>query len=653
MHKNVQSLLLTIISGMVFIFLTLPTRQKFVWLAVMLAGLLYLIFAKKLRISFKSVIHEDKKTLIISLFFEMVLGILFMPRWRFSKKLNNIVFTFINEENTASIIIFYLFLCAIGCVFCLLALPSIIKLFKFVFRNDFNCHFNQNTQPITQKINLKEILYLFIISFCTITVTSKCSFLYPFNDWVDSNCFFTVGKAWVNGMIPYRDIVEQKGPLLYALHSLAYLIDDDGFFAIYLVEILACFFVLFYASKIIRLYGKKNVEIPIVVFAVSIYGSFMFCHGDSAEELCLPFLMFGLYKGLQYIKSDYQLKIFPMAISIGIVCGLILWIKFTLLGFYVGWVLSLVIMIIHKKKWKDLFQLATGGITGALIVTIPVIIYFYSVGALKDLFKVYFCDNIFCYGGEASGLLGMINYLVLGIQKLTNDQFGTVICIFIGIICFINIMKRKEKFFILSTFVTTFFFAYFKNSTPYYGLPMGIFATFGLVTLTFFIKENFDNLKIKIIAVIMTIVFTYSFTTNRYLILAKQSEMPQFQFAEIIKKSDDQTLLNYGFLDGGFYTIAKVMPTTRYFCMTNSQYDEMYTEQQRYLKDMVTEFVVTRENINEEQKNKTEEHKAIDKNGLPVLYPTDPETFGNYECVATEDYTFENILFRYRLYQRK
>ncbi len=53
---------------------------------------------------------------------------------------------------------------------------------------------------------------------CTLlaaAVCSECSVLYPINSHVNQNCFFTVGRAWMNGMVPYRDLFEQKGPLLY------------------------------------------------------------------------------------------------------------------------------------------------------------------------------------------------------------------------------------------------------------------------------------------------------------------------------------------------------------------------------------------------------------------------------------------------------
>lgn len=66
-----------------------------------------------------------------------------------------------------------------------------------------------------------------VLLFCT-----KSSPLYPTNDWVDTNCFFTVGKSMFEGRVPYLDIYEQKGPLLYFLYGLCYLVSPTSFLGV-------------------------------------------------------------------------------------------------------------------------------------------------------------------------------------------------------------------------------------------------------------------------------------------------------------------------------------------------------------------------------------------------------------------------------------
>lgn len=61
----------------------------------------------------------------------------------------------------------------------------------------------------------------------------KSSFQYPLNDWGDTNCFFTLGRGIKHGIIPYLDLYEQKGPLLYFQFYLAALMSETSFIGVF------------------------------------------------------------------------------------------------------------------------------------------------------------------------------------------------------------------------------------------------------------------------------------------------------------------------------------------------------------------------------------------------------------------------------------
>ena len=81
---------------------------------------------------------------------------------------------------------------------------------------------------------------------------------------------------------------------------------------------------------------------------------------------------------------------------------------------------------------------------------------------------------------------------------------------------------------------------------------------------------------------------------NVYLMGTEKESMPQYRFAETIREAGDSSLLNYGFLDGGFYFAAGSLPETRYFCTLNNDLPEMRQEMNEALAEGKTEFVVTR-----------------------------------------------------------
>ena len=75
---------------------------------------------------------------------------------------------------------------------------------------------------VLKKITRNQIALLFyfaLISFAMLLFATRSSFLYPMNNWDDSNSYFTMGKSMFRGIMIYRDIFDQKGPYLYLIYG--------------------------------------------------------------------------------------------------------------------------------------------------------------------------------------------------------------------------------------------------------------------------------------------------------------------------------------------------------------------------------------------------------------------------------------------------
>ena len=90
------------------------------------------------------------------------------------------------------------------------------------------------------KTSLLPLVYSLAAAFITLLICSKSSPLYPVNDWVDANTYLTVGRGMLHGMVPYRDLYEQKGPLLYMLHAGAAAVTEKSFLGVFIIEVIAC-----------------------------------------------------------------------------------------------------------------------------------------------------------------------------------------------------------------------------------------------------------------------------------------------------------------------------------------------------------------------------------------------------------------------------
>ena len=97
-------------------------------------------------------------------------------------------------------------------------------------------------------------------------LTSQSSPLYPINLWGDANCLFTVGRVMKDGGVLYRDIYEQKGPLLYLSHALAACLSDTSFWGVYIMEALAMTVALYAAYRLMRLRAGMGFSLGAAAF---------------------------------------------------------------------------------------------------------------------------------------------------------------------------------------------------------------------------------------------------------------------------------------------------------------------------------------------------------------------------------------------------
>lgn len=265
------------------------------------------------------------------------------------------------------------------------------------------------------------IIYCFVLSFVVLLITSKNSFLYPLNDWVDANAFFTVGKGMMNGVVPYKDLFEQKGILLYLIYGIGYLISHKTFHGVFLIEVIFFSSFLYYLYKIVEMFlNKKYSFIILPIVSLFITTSFSFTHGGACEEFCLVGFAITLYYFLRHFKvkevSNKEL------ILNGFIAGCILLIKYTLLGFWFGFMMFIFFDLVRKKEYKKAIISCLWFLLG---MSLPIIIslgYFIVTGSLKDFIECYFTINMTAYNETELPILEKIIRIYEGaIKSLLNN----------------------------------------------------------------------------------------------------------------------------------------------------------------------------------------------------------------------------------------
>lgn len=489
------------------------------------------------------------------------------------------------------------------------------------------------------------LLFSFLASALFMGICSKSSPLYPMNDWVDVHCFFTVGKSILAGLVPYRDLYEQKGPLLYFLYAIAALISRRSFFGVYLLDVVSFGLFLYYCGKIARLYlGERPVIYAILlILACGISACTAFSHGSSVELISLWMLAYPLYVMALASREKRTLTALE-AMGIGLCAAAVLYIKFTIVGFFLGLCIHVAgWYLLREKKPLELLKTIGAFLGGMAALSVLIFGYFLIHGAARDLMTVYFYNNLFLYPNETSNRLLTI-FTCLQSAFLLNPGFSYFAMT--GWLWFIFSRFNDGKTFsaVTLSFLGLAVGTYWGGrGYAYYGLIFAVFAVFGPIGLV----EALDQWKVTglyrkairgkaivtwilvgVLAVATPFV-SWKNSRNTYLMAYQKEDMPQYQFAQIIHTVEDATVLNYGFLDGGFYFTSDTVPNCKFFCTLNIPLNEMWWEHRAAIEAGTVDFVITRD-------------RSLDE------YSPDSS---RYTCVCTASMYFEGKVREYYLYQ--
>lgn len=532
--------------------------------------------------------------------------------------------------------------------------------------------------------------YLLLSAFAILFVVSRSSLLYPCNDWNDANSYFSVGKGLFHGKVPYRDIFDQKGMYLYFFYGLAYLVSHTTFAGVFVLEFVLAVADLFSIYQILSLYLKKDLALllsPLPLAAAFVSNSFYY--GGSAEEICLPFLLAGLYLILRYFKEAYPEKVMDRKTVFlgGLLAGMVANIKFTVLGFFFAWMMCIAIAFLVKKDLKGAFKACGFFLLGMFLPFIPWIIYFALHHALYDWYWGYVYINVFAYSnlnGEGPGLGERIYTLAKLLYWVARKNFCYFVFVIPGVLWYL-LPGKKKRILPAVTMICLCFFLFLGiyvggSELPYYALPLSVFTPLGFILLGKVLerirelaanrrrdtrtdteaeetvrqredvpasgsettkentvcgngrrKEQMGSVTWLVwsaaILVVMEVLLC-SLSMNFPFHKIKKEDHFLYKLAAVVEQEEDPTLLNIGCLDAGLYTVCDIVPTCQWFQTQTVIMDTVLSEQERYIREGQIQFVLARD-----------------------AYPD--VIFERYELAAEEDWTENGQDFTYYLFRRK
>lgn len=240
--------------------------------------------------------------------------------------------------------------------------------------------------------------YLISGVFTCVIMLFACAYsspLFPYYTSGDSSIFMLIGKGITEGKLPYVDLFDHKGPILFWIEALGWKL--AGRAGIWLLETLGTVLSVIILIKICDQL-RSNCLLPVLGSAV-VYLSY-FGRGNLCENYSFPFIVFCVYLSVKYYQSNKVKHPWKYAFVYGICFAILAFIRVNNATVICGFVLCIIIRLAVAREYKNLIENVLAGLAGVLIISVPICLYFYFNNALQDMLFCTFTYNFMYASGR-------------------------------------------------------------------------------------------------------------------------------------------------------------------------------------------------------------------------------------------------------------
>lgn len=459
------------------------------------------------------------------------------------------------------------------------------------------------------------ILFVLIMSYTTSPLYGQG---YTFAG--DSTIFQLIGKAWSDGYVPYLELFDHKGPVIFFIDMLGFSLCGNKI-GVCLIQIISIFISAIFVYKLVRMKTTSWMALlGTVITFLSL--SYTYSAGNSTEEFSLPFLCASVYFIFKYYNNmDNSVK-HPRqyAFFYGVSFSAMLLMRVTNAVILCSFVLAIMIYLILKKEWKNLFQNAVYFILGCFVIIVPFYLYFNHFGVAYDMLYATILYNM-----KYATNMGTKN--IKECLQLLSFSYPLLILVFVDL----TYLIKKRNWMSLGVLLAAVLELYLFYSSALFGhyymvllicLPMAIFFVLDE-------KEYFmSSALLKNCMIVTTLICVlYSGYKSAYAclssligfennnILAIELNEKNNSLASVIPEEERDSVASYNvgsnwFLDTGIYPCYKYFTLQEWQGKFDSDLENNVTE---YFTSGEAKWIVSSIQINNDeiQKYLDEQYRVV------------------------------------------
>lgn len=453
-----------------------------------------------------------------------------------------------------------------------------------------------------RKEGLQVFAFFFIFTFLLFFFISSDSYTHDIWYKGDAAWFYMSGKAWMNGLVPYVDITDSKGPLLFFIYGIGYLLSPRNYLGVFWISVFWYAAIFFICYKLANLF-LSNKRLAIYSSLLMAFAFFMPYRGNEfrAEDLCMLFSAASLYLlcKVLYVDDCSDKQINKSCFIIGISLAATFLIKFSVTAVMgILPIIGLVYLIREKKPIiKPFFCL----VAGLLIMFLTFVIYMLATQSLDDFLHEYILNTLDTVKDS--------NAIKVTIMELTYILVNPVRFLILAIGCLgCLLFTQKVKRYRWAPMIAFLWFMLFCSQHTYlnfcnhYFIPAMLFFIFFDIMIISILKGFLDKRRnrvclysVVLLSVISENLIMYKNGTvlnPSFFIYNNGYRKQYYDIAYLMSQVKNPTYINWAHtVDMGYGIPVNSLPGTKYNTEQGGCTPEMRKEQTKGVMKGKADFI--------------------------------------------------------------
>lgn len=252
-----------------------------------------------------------------------------------------------------------------------------------------NNHRNSTNSVTTLRTEAGVIATLFIFVFAVMLIASKDSYLHDIYHHYDSAWFFMCGKAWMNGLTPYVDFSDSKGPLLWLIYGVGYLISPRNYVGVFWLSCVAWTATLRLSHRSAFIITADRRRAFVAALFVAIAGLNPLVHNETrCEDFAMPFVATVIYVLCRLSAGAGRRATRWLIAALGAALATTFLMKYNITAMLLPFAV-LALMLIPRRAHTTIMQAFGCMLAGGVAMLLPLALCFAIEGNLIDFVNEY------------------------------------------------------------------------------------------------------------------------------------------------------------------------------------------------------------------------------------------------------------------------